>query len=94
MMLTEDGASVTFCSYFEAPKIDGISWKRSISSPIRPVSMMFDRSAEKEEDQQRKTAIKTKNELKNIILNFIARTLTAVSEKRWMDFVAEEALII
>jgi hypothetical protein len=56
--------------------------------------MMFDRSAEKEEDQQRKTAIKTKNELKNIILNFIARTLTAVSEKRWMDFVAEEALII
>jgi hypothetical protein len=32
-MLTEDGASVTFCSYLEAPYTDGMSSKSSVSSP-------------------------------------------------------------
>src|SRR5712692_8914578 len=31
-MLIEAGASVGFCSYFDAPKTDGSSWKRIISS--------------------------------------------------------------
>src|SRR2546427_4139037 len=33
MMLTDAGASLGFCSYFEAPKIDGRSSNRIISSP-------------------------------------------------------------
>jgi hypothetical protein len=32
-MLTEDGASVIFCSYLEALKTEGISWNRRSSSP-------------------------------------------------------------
>src|SRR2546425_12476200 len=31
-MLIDAGASVGFCSYFDAPKTDGSSWKRIISS--------------------------------------------------------------
>jgi hypothetical protein len=33
MMLTVEGAAVTFCSYLEAVKTEGISWKRMFSSP-------------------------------------------------------------
>jgi hypothetical protein len=33
MTVMEVGASVGFCSYFDAPKTEGISWKRIISSP-------------------------------------------------------------
>ncbi|MBW2370265.1 MAG: hypothetical protein JRH15_20535 [Deltaproteobacteria bacterium] len=33
MILVEDGASVTFCSYLEAPKMEGISCINAISSP-------------------------------------------------------------
>src|SRR2546425_457205 len=32
-MLIEAGASLGFCSYLDAPKTDGSSWKRIISSP-------------------------------------------------------------
>jgi hypothetical protein len=37
-MLIEAGASLGFCSYLDAPKTDGSSWKRIISSPADPVA--------------------------------------------------------